>query len=290
MTLRDRIMKVVLQDDLNFFLTNRLPRRSLTRLMGRMSKVELAPVRAPSIALWRFFADPDLRDARDARFRSLHHAFTRALKEGARPFEADPGVLASPCDAIVGACGRLAAGRLYQVKGRDYDLEELLQEEIGPFADGCFATLRLTAGMYHRFHAPHDLRVRSVRYIPGDAWNVNRSALKRVDRLYCRNERAVIHARLASGAPILLVPVAAILVAGLRLSFLDPDALLRCGGPRTIACDARLSKGSEMGWFEHGSTIIALAPPGFGLCAGIVEGAAIRAGEPLMRVPPRKGE
>jgi phosphatidylserine decarboxylase len=279
-------MKVLLRDDVNFLLTNRLPRRPATWLMGRFGKIEFPLVRAPSIALWRFFANPDLGDARETRFRSLHHAFTRALKDGARPFDADPRILASPCDAVIGACGRVETGRLYQVKGRDYGLGELLQEDIGPFADGWFVTLRLTAGMYHRFHAPHDIRVRAVRYIKGDAWNVNRSALERVDKLYCRNERAVIRADLeGSGLPILLVPVAAILVAGIRLNFLEPEALLRRGGPRTIACDAALAKGAEMGWFEHGSTIIAFAPPDFSLSAGVREGAQIRAGQPLMRLP-----
>jgi phosphatidylserine decarboxylase len=283
---RDRVMKVALRDDVNFVVTNRLPRRPATWLMGRLSRIEFPLVRRPSIALWRFFADPDLGDARDPRFRSLHHAFTRALKDGARPFDPDPAILASPCDAVVGACGRVEGGRLYQVKGRDYALGDLLQEDIGPFADGWFVTLRLTAGMYHRFHAPHDLKVRSVRYIKGDAWNVNRSALERVERLYCRNERAVIRAELAaSGLPILLVPVAAILVAGIRLSFIDPEVLLRRGGPRTIACDAPLAKGEELGWFEHGSTIILFAPPGFSLCADVSEGAPIRAGQPLMHLP-----
>jgi phosphatidylserine decarboxylase len=284
--MRDRLMRLLLRDDVNFALTNRLPRRPLTSLMGRLSRIEFAPIRAPSIALWRFFADPDLGDARDTRFRSLHHAFTRALQDGARPFDPDPAILASPCDAIIGACGRVADGRLCQVKGRDYALEELLREPVGDFANGWFVTLRLTAGMYHRFHAPHDIHVRAVRYVAGDVWNVNASALKRVDRLYCRNERAVIHAQLAAtGLPILLVPVAAILVAGIRLSFLDPDRLLRRGGGRLIPCDADLAKSEEMGWFEHGSTIILFAPPGCSLCADIGEGRPIRAGTPLLHLP-----
>lgn len=285
MRLRDRMMKLLLRDGVNFVLTNRIPRRPATRLMGWLSRIEAPVVRAPSIALWRFFANPDLGDARETRFRSLHHAFTRTLKQGARPFAADPAILASPCDAIVGACGRIDAGRLYQIKGRDYVLAELLREDAGAFADGWFVTLRLTAGMYHRFHAPHDLHVRSVRYIPGDVWNVNASALKRVPGLYCRNERAVIHAELAaSGLPIALVPVAAILVAGIRLAFLDSDTLRERGAGMTV-CEAALVKGEEMGWFEHGSTIVVLAPPGFRLCENLGEGTPIRAGAPLMRLP-----
>lgn len=286
MTVRQRLMDVLLDERINFALTNRLPRRPATCLMGRLSRIEFAPIRAASIALWRFFAAPDLSDARETRFRSLHHAFTRALKDGARPFDPDPQIVASPCDAIVGACGRVEAGRLCQVKGREYALEELLREKVEPFADGWFVTLRLTAGMYHRFHAPHDLTVLAVRYIPGDVRNVNRSALKRIDRLYCRNERAVIHAELsANGLPFLLVPVAAILVAGIRLDFLGPDTLLRHGGERVIPCNADLAKGDGMGWFEHGSTIVVVAPPGCTLCDEVREGSQIRAGAPLLRLP-----
>ena len=76
--------------------------------------------------------------------------------------------------------------------------------------------------MYHRFHAPHDCVVDSVTYISGDTWNVNPIALKRIERLFCRNERAVLRLRLKDRAEaVSLVAVAAILVAGIRLSFLD---------------------------------------------------------------------
>ncbi|MCI0466213.1 MAG: phosphatidylserine decarboxylase, partial [Beijerinckiaceae bacterium] len=48
---------------------------------------------------------------------------------------------------------------------------------------------------------------------------------------------------------------------------------------------APFRKGQEMGWFEHGSTIIVLAPDGFRLCESIREGNPIRFGQPLMRLP-----
>jgi len=40
-----------------------------------------------------------------------------------------------------------------------------------------------------------------------------------------------------------------------------------------------------MGWFEHGSTIIVLAPKGFVPCERVTAGSTIRMGEPLMRLP-----
>ncbi len=102
--------------------------------------------------------------------------------------------------------------------------------------NGRYVTLRLTSSMYHRFHAPHDCRVEHVSYIPGDTWNVNPAALRRVDKLYCKNERAVLSTRLtATGDAISLVPVGAILVAGIRLHFVDVERCLKSGGRKSAA-------------------------------------------------------
>ena len=128
--------------------------------------------------------------------------------------------------------------------------------------------------MYHRFHAPHDCTVEQVTYISGDTWNVNPIALERVERLFCRNERAVIRLRLARGGQLMaLVPVAAILVASIRLHCLDVLLHLRYRGPQRDRLRRPFTKGQEMGWFEHGSTIIVFAPRGFALCDGIETGA-----------------
>jgi phosphatidylserine decarboxylase len=288
MTLRTAIGTMVEQEQLNFLLTNRVPRRLLTRFMGWFSRIEQPLVRDLSIAVWRLFCDVDLSDAEKLEFASLHDCFVRELKDGARLIDAAPAVLVSPCDAIVGACGTVSGGELLQVKGRAYPLRELLGDpaRADEYAGGTYVTLRLTAGMYHRFHAPHDCTVEQVGYIPGDVWNVNPAALKRVDKLYCRNERALLRTRLESGGHVVtLVPVAAILVAGIRLRFLDLSFKLRDAAATVIPCEVRLRKGEEMGWFEHGSTIIVLAPQGFALADGVQEGHRIRMGEPLMRLP-----
>jgi phosphatidylserine decarboxylase len=283
MTLRAAVGRMTQQEELNFLITNRLPRRLATRFMGWFSRIEQPLVRGASIRLWRLFCDVELGEARKERFASLHDCFVRELREGARPFDPDLNVVASPCDAIVGACGSIDGDRLYQVKGMDYRLVDLLgdPDHAALYRDGCFATLRLTAGMYHHFHAPHDLALEAVRYIAGDLWNVNPPALKRIEKLYCRNERAAVRGRLAGGEPLTLVAVAAILVGGLRLPFLGVEDL-RDGGTRTLPTDARFAKGEKVGWFEHGSTIILFAPAGFRLATGIGEGTRIKAGEALM--------
>ncbi|MBX3607343.1 MAG: phosphatidylserine decarboxylase [Piscinibacter sp.] len=281
---RDALLQ---QEDLNFLLTNRVPRLALTRFMGWFSKIRQPLVRDASIAVWRAFADLDLSEARKDRFDSLHDCFVRELKPGARPVDPDPAVLTSPCDGIVGACGAVADTQVFQAKGFPYSAVDLFGDAAAfePFRDGCFVTLRLTSSMYHRFHAPYDCRVRRVTHIAGDTWNVNPIALKRVERLFCRNERALIEARLPDGTPLALVPVAAILVASLRLHFLDLLLHGRYAGPQQIACDAALAKGQEMGWFEHGSTIIVFAPRGMALAEGLASGTRVRMGQPLLRRP-----
>jgi phosphatidylserine decarboxylase len=80
------------------------------------------------------------------------------------------------------------------------------------------------------------------------------------------------------GQQIALVPVAAILVASIRLHFLDVLLHLRWNGPNEMPCDAALNKGQDMGWFEHGSTIIVFAPAGLRLAPTIAPGARLRAG------------
>jgi phosphatidylserine decarboxylase len=286
--LRAAIASIACHEDVNFLLTNRIPRRLATNFIGWFSQIENPLVRDLSIGVWRLFADLDLSDARETHFRSLHDCFVRNLRDGVRPIDPDPDVLISPCDAIVGASGQVQDGQVLQVKGFPYPLKDLLGDNAhaAAYSDGIYVTLRLTSSMYHRFHAPYDCRVEAVTYISGDTWNVNPIALKRVERLFCKNERAAIRLRLShTGHAITLVPVAAILVASIRLNFLAGSDDVRQLGPQTTLLDVAMAKGQEMGWFQHGSTIIVFAPPGFTLAENLREGQSIRMGEPLMRVP-----
>ncbi|MFO1338203.1 MAG: archaetidylserine decarboxylase [Burkholderiaceae bacterium] len=282
------LRRIAQQEDLNFLLTNRVPRIALTRFMGWFSQIRSPLLARVSIAVWRLFTDLDLSEAKQQRFASLHECFVRELKPGARPVDPDPAVFTSPCDAIVGACGPVQGTTVFQAKGFPYQLGDLFgpRQDTSAFRDGHYVTLRLTSAMYHRFHAPADAELQHVTHIAGDTWNVNPIALARVERLFCRNERAVLRLRLDRGGhPVALVPVAAVLVASLRLHAVNLLLHTRYRGPDEIACRAAVAKGQELGWFQHGSTIIVFAPRGFALVDGIVPGARIRMGQPLMRLP-----
>jgi phosphatidylserine decarboxylase len=279
--------RIFQQEHINFIVTNKLPRRLATLFFGWFSQIEQPLVRDVSIGIWKLIAgDLDLREAKKTQFASLHDCFVRELKPGSRQIDPAPGILVSPCDAIVGAGGRITGSELLQAKDSYYALDDLLgsRELASTFQDGCYVTLRLTSTMYHRFHAPYDGHVDEVTYISGDTWNVNPIALKRIERLFCKNERAVVPLRLEhSVQTIALVPVAAILVASIHFEFLDVALNLKYRGPHRIPCRASFRRGDELGHFRHGSTIIVLGTDGLELCPSIRPGERIRMGEPLFR-------
>jgi len=288
MTVRTQILRIFQQEDINFLLTNRIPRRLATQFVGWFSQIEQPLIRDLSIGAWRLFSDLDLSEAKKPQFTSLHDCFIRELKDGARSIDERPNILVSPCDAIIGACGAIAGTELYQAKGFAYSLQDLLCDPalVDAHRDGRFVTLRLTSSMYHRFHAPHDCCIEQVIYVSGDTWNVNPIALKRVERLFCKNERAVVRTALAAGGhTVTLVAVAAILVASIRLHCLGGLLNRDYRGRNVIACDSEVYKGEELGWFQHGSTIILFAPANFSFCDHVREGAAICVGQPLMWLP-----
>jgi len=143
---------LLLLEDMNFLLTNRIPRALATRLMGRFSRVEHPLIVRVSIFLWGLFADLKLEEARQKHFKSVHDCFVRELLPGARPICGDPDILISPCDGIVGEFGMIKDQQLFQAKGFPYSLKDLLLTEslVKTWQNGCFLTIRITSSMYHR--------------------------------------------------------------------------------------------------------------------------------------------
>ena len=289
MSMKKTIQNILSQEDLNFLLTNRIPRNTLTRFIGWFSQIENPVVAFISIKIWKFFSALDLSEAKNQSFKSMHACFTRELKPNARPINQDLNYLASPCDALIGAFGQVINGEIFQAKGFPYALNDLIPNKIlARSYEGCeYVTLRLTSSMYHRFHAPTAMRIKKITYISGDTWNVNPIALKRIERLFCKNERAVIECEIDQSnkgirsSTLTLVPVAAILVASIRLHCISPLLHLKYQGPNEIDCDATVKRGEELGWFQHGSTIIVFAPKNYRLLSTLNLGDNIRMGEAL---------
>jgi phosphatidylserine decarboxylase len=255
--------------------------------MGRISKVENKYFARFAIRIWQLFSDDmRLHEAEKSNFNSIHECFTRRLKHDARPLEQDDKLLVSPCDAVIGAHGNIRNLEALQIKGMPYSLQDLTQGavDLEPYRDGKFITLRLKSSMYHHMHAPVEGRCQKLHYISGDTWNVNPPTLKRVGKLFCRNERALIELKpLDSNAHLLMVPVAAVLVASMRFDGLDYPLSLSYKGPNEIEHLRSFKRGEHMGHFEHGSTIVLLTSKHFSFMPLIKEGLIIRMGQALMR-------
>ena len=286
--MKQLIQRISSQEDLNFLLTNRIPRITLTRFMGRWSQIKNPIIRDLSIGVWKLFSDLDLREAAKTKFDSMHDCFVRELKPGSRTIDMRNEILSSPCDAIVGECGDIDHTQVFQAKGFPYSLSSLMGftprtgELVESLKNGTYVTLRLTSSMYHRFHAPANATLTHVTHISGDTWNVNPIALKRVEQLFCKNERAVLNFELTDGTPMIMVPVAAILVASLRLHAVNLLFHVDYTGPNEIPCAIQSYKGQELGWFQHGSTILLFVPKGFKLAEGIATGQRIKMGQALL--------
>ena len=274
-------------ETLNFLLTNRIPRRFATTLAGRVAQIESRWLTRVGVALWQVFGGSlELHEAASADFDSLEAVFTRRLKPGARPIDQSPDALVSPCDAIVGANGIVEAGMAIQTKGFPYPLTDLLLDDslVERHRGGRFVTLRLRSTMYHRFHAPCDGRLTSVLWIAGETWNVNPPALRRIERLFCKNERVVLDVEpVEPRCAVTLVAVAAVLVASVHLECLPTSLRVHRGRLARHSCDATVRKGDEIGHFKNGSTILLFASPDFEPCPSLTEGSTVRAGQPLLR-------
>ena len=216
MTIQSHILKILLQEDLNFLLTNRIPRRLATRFMGWFSQIEQPLVRDLSIGVFRFFSGLDLSEAKKTQFRSLRDCFVRELKDGARPVDGDPAILASPCDAISAPDHTPIA--LFQVKGFPYTLQDAGRSNW--CAHRGAATSRC-GWRKHDHPSTHDAASGS-HLIRG--YVERQRSRSSASKLFCRTRLASKQAR---GATPTLVPVAAYSVASIRL----PPRVVRSRAP-----------------------------------------------------------
>jgi phosphatidylserine decarboxylase len=287
--MRSLVRRLSHWEQLNFIATNYIPRRLLTELVGYVSKIESPWLTRMSIFVWKLFApDLELNEAKQTRFKSLQDCFIRELKDGLRPVDQGQSIAVSPCDAIVGKFGEIRDNQIFQAKGFTYRLDELITDSAlqSKYQNGIYISLRLKSSMYHRFHSPIDGSVNRVNYISGDCWNVNPATLKRVEKLFCRNERAFFELQHPENESesLLLVPVAAILVASMKFHCLPEILHLNYKGPNQITCDAKYQKGDELGYFLNGSTIILFATERYDFCDTVVEGSRISMGQRLLKL------
>lgn len=272
-----------------------LPHHALSRLVFRLTRLRAGPVKDLAIRLFVRVWGVDLAEASEPdprRHPCFNAFFTRALKPGARPVVSGPGEVACPVDGTVSQAGRIDRGCLFQAKGRDYPLAELLGGEVTEpwrpgFEGGFFATLYLSPRDYHRIHMPLAGALEAMVHVPGRLFSVNPRTTRGVPRLFARNERVVTLFATEAG-PMALVLVGALHVGAIETvwaGLVTPPAgrgvvLTRYGGG-----EVRLGRGAEMGRFNLGSTVVVLFGPGRVKWApGLGPGVPVRMGSLLGRL------
>ena len=268
------------------WLQHLLPKSLLTRLAGAFARRSI-PLLTPWIVR-RFIraygvnmqeaAQPD-----PAAYPTFNAFFTRPLRTGARPLAAPPALLC-PCDGVVSEAGSLDGDRLLQAKGVTYTAAQLLGDAslAEAYRGGSFTTLYLAPCDYHRVHMPADGMLESMGYLPGSLYSVNPSTVAARADLFARNER-VVSTFLGAGGRFSMVLVGAMIVGGIRTPWAG-RVTPRSAEPWKLAVDTGLfcARGSEMGTFELGSTVILLFPPGrVRLNDDLTPGRKVRFGEAI---------
>ncbi len=262
-----------------------LPQHGLSRLIGHFAATQSPWIRRSFIHGFARAYPVDMTEAgRESLddYHSFNDFFSRELKPGARPLPADPLLAVSPADGTISQAGVIEDGSLLQAKGNSYALTSLVDGAADEFYGGTFATVYLAPHNYHRVHLPVAGTLTTSRAIPGALFSVNAKTEASVNDLFARNERLVCRFETAHG-PMLVILVGALIVASIETAWPGPASPYQ--KPETQIHELALARGSEIGRFLLGSTVIVCFAPGKAILAdGVTAGQSIRMGQPLARL------
>ncbi len=283
-------MKATLNERLRALPFYILPHHAISWCIFKLARIRFKPFKNLAINIYTQLHSVNLEEAEITdkySYESLNAFFTRALKPESRPLDSDNSSWVCPVDGTVSQAGAIDNGRIFQAKGRDYTLLELLggdEAMAKPFNNGRFATLYLSPRDYHRIHMPVDAELKRMTYIPGRLFSVAAYTVKAIPRLFARNERVVCEFETRHG-PMVMVLVGAINVSATETVW---HGLVTTIGNRIkrfdyAAGEITLKRGDEMGRFNLGSTVILITTENFDLDASIKAGSAVYMGRNIGR-------
>ena len=186
-------------------------------------------------------------------FKSFNALFTRTLKPGVRPISEG---LVSPVDGFIFDFGKISGDNKIYVKFKHYYIDDLICDVYDDISS--YAVLYLSPANYHRVHASFDMEITDISYLPGTLRSVKPKVIYKKDRVYCRNERIVIHGKSEYGN-FYMILVGALLVGKTKLSFdsgLQTNIKKGEASKRVYESSIHIKKGDEVGYFEMGSSVI----------------------------------
>ncbi|UHA74530.1 archaetidylserine decarboxylase [Paenibacillus sp. 481] len=183
------------------------------------------------------------------QYETLNAFFTRKLKPGVRPLASSEQALLSPVDAVITGIGPIEDGQIFNVKGQDYTLDELLNQSPHrqKYKHGYYYVLYLSPTDYHRIHAPVGGKTVETEHVAGRVYPVNDFGLRHMPRVLSRNERLITYLRHTVGE-VAVVKVGALNVSSIR--YVDDVTL------------PQYERGQELAYFEFGSTVVLLTETG----------------------------
>lgn len=212
-----------------------------------------------------FLMKVDMSDYDDIKtFASLNALFTRKLKKE-RVLEGDKRDFISPCDGVISEQGVVENEKALQIKGSSYSVSKLLgdfvcKKDKTKLVNGSFINLYLSPRDYHRFHAPCQMRVLRAIQISGKLYPVNFTYLRKINSLFCENERVILVCEGEDKKRFYLVFVGALNVGKIAFVF-DEKIATNAKANGEVFYDYEnlvFQKGDELGRFEMGSTIVVL--------------------------------
>ena len=267
-----------------------LPRHWLTAVIYRVARIRQPRIKDFMITRFARLYEINLEEVRldvPGDFASLNDFFIRELKDDAREIDDDDDAIVSPVDGTVSAAGAILGNSILQAKGHEYTLDDLLAtdlDEARAYVDGRFATIYLAPYNYHRVHAPLDGELVTARYVPGDLFSVNKATVTHLPGLFRRNERLVMHFRTAHG-PAVVILVGALNVGSISTPWTGEIRPRKRGVVDVLDLSSHptaVKKGDLLGWFNMGSTVIVLLPPGVAEWEDDLEpGETLRMGEEI---------
>lgn len=265
-----------------------LPHHAISALIFSLARIKWSPVKNFSLKVYLSLHDVNMSEAVQENpyaYETLNAFFTRALKAEARPVD-NTATMICPVDGRVSQAQAIENGRVFQAKGHDYSLLELvggINELAEPFQDGSFATLYLSPRDYHRIHMPMDGKLTDMVYVPGRLFSVAPHTVKTVPRLFARNERLVCKFDTENG-PMIMILVGAVNVSAIDTVWagsVTPPSKNKVIHTRYPNVDINLKKGMEMGRFNLGSTVIMLTNNQLDLDKNIKHDEPVRLGQAL---------
>ena len=269
------------------FLQYLIPKYLITAVLRFLSRISNRKIKDFFILKFISFYEIDIEDVKKKvpeDFKTFNDFFIRELYSAAHPITNNTDTIISPVDGFVSSAGKIQQNKIFQAKKFDYSLEDLIAtdlEQAKAYNNGQYVTIYLAPFNYHRVHAPLDGQLLAARYIPGNLFSVNQATVDRVNGIFRRNERLVMHFKTDYG-PIVLVFVGALNVGSISTPWTGEILPRKKGIVEAVDLsnyNSNIKKGDLLGWFNMGSTVILLLPQNFcELNENLFKGNSLRMG------------